>query len=154
MHREKKARLGKAELLKIKALFTRYREMILYVFFGGLTTLLNIAAYWALTRLFPLSVSAATALAWVISVLFAYVTNRIWVFQSKQHTAAGILKEAGAFFLARAATGLMDVGIMALFVDHLHWSDLPVKLASNVLVIILNYVFSKLLVFRKERKAQ
>lgn len=141
--------------MSLKKLFTRYREIILYVFFGGCTTLVNLLVYWAATRLLSLSVSPATVLAWALSVLFAYVTNRIWVFKSAVRTFLGILTEAGRFFLARAATGGMDIGMMYLFVTVLELPDMPVKIASNILVILLNYVFSKLLIFRrKERKAK
>ena len=141
--------------MNVKRLFTRYREIILYVFFGGCTTLVNILAYWAATRLLSLSVNGATALAWALSVIFAYVTNRLWVFKSAERAFWGILKEAGRFFLARAATGLMDMGVMYLFVTVWALPDMPVKIASNILVIILNYVFSKLLIFqRKERETK
>ena len=135
---------------KLKELFFRWKEQILYLFFGGCTTLINIAAYWLLTRLLGLLVPAATALAWALSVLFAYVTNRIWVFESKEKTPAGIFREAAGFFLTRLATGLMDTALMTWLADGLHWPDMPVKLGVNILVIILNYVFSKLLVFRKK----
>ena len=136
---------------QLKALFFRYKEQILYLFFGGCTTLINIVSYWLLTRLLSLPTTAATALAWAISVLFAYLTNRTWVFESREHTLAGIAREAVGFFAARLATGLMDTGLMAWLVDGLRWPDMPVKLGVNVLVIILNYVFSKWLIFRKKR---
>ena len=134
----------------MKELFNKYRSMILYVLFGAGTTLVNILVYGGATRLLRLDEMAANVLAWFLSVLFAYVTNRTWVFDSGVTGFSALIKEAGSFFAARVATGLMDQGIMFLCVKALHFPDLPVKIASNVLVIILNYVFSKWLVFRKK----
>ena len=114
----------------ILPLFRKYSEYILYVFFGGVTTVINIVAYWICTRWLGMDTDWATTIAWILAVIVAYVTNRIG---------------------ARIATGLMDLGIMHLFVEVLHWPDMPVKIASNVLVIILNYIFSKLFIFRKKK---
>ena len=137
---------------KIAALLRRYREMLMYLIFGVLTTLVNIVSYYCLTRFIQMDTAAATALAWFLSVVFAYVTNRRWVFQSKATGFMPVMLEVGGFFAARAATGLMDLGVMALCVDVMHLPDMPVKIASNVIVVILNYVLSKLLIFRKGRK--
>ena len=137
---------------KIAVLLRRYREMLMYLIFGVLTTLVNIVSYYCLTRFILMDTAAATALAWFLSVVFAYVTNRRWVFRSKATGFMAIVLEAGGFFAARAATGLMDLGVMALCVDVMHLPDMPVKIASNVIVVILNYVLSKLLIFRKGRK--
>ena len=91
----------------------------------------------------------ATCVAWALSVLFAYVTNRRWVFESKENTRRGILREMGSFFLFRLLSGLMDVAIMYVCVDLLGWNSMIIKVLSNVLVIIVNYVASKLVIFRK-----
>lgn len=135
----------------ILPLYRKYREYILYVFFGGVTTVINIIAYWICTRWLGMDTDPATTIAWILAVIVAYVTNRIWVFQSKENSVAGIVREIVSFFGARIATGLMDLGIMHLFVEVLHWPDMPVKIGSNVLVIILNYIFSKLFIFRKKK---
>ncbi len=135
----------------ILPLFRKYREYILYIFFGGVTTVINIVAYWICTRWLGMDTDWATTVAWILAVIVAYVTNRIWVFQSKENSFGGIVREVVSFFGARIATGLMDLGIMHLFVEVLHWPDMPVKIGSNVLVIILNYVFSKLFIFRKKK---
>ena len=136
---------------KLKHLFFKYREMILYVFFGGCTTLVNIAVYWVFAHPLAVSAEVSAAVAWIASVLFAYLTNRKWVFESRAAGSAAVLREMGAFFACRIGTGLMDVGIMYLFVTAWGFPDMPVKIASNVLVIVLNYVGSKLLVFRGRR---
>ncbi|MBQ2028688.1 MAG: GtrA family protein [Clostridia bacterium] len=135
----------------ILPLFRKYSEYILYVFFGGVTTVINIVAYWICTRWLGMDTDWATTIAWILAVIVAYVTNRIWVFRSKENSFVGIVREVVSFFGARIATGLMDLGIMHLFVEVLHWPDMPVKIASNVLVIILNYIFSKLFIFRKKK---
>ena len=134
----------------MRELFEKYRDVIPYLFFGVCTTLVNMVAY--LLAAYPLgwSVPVSTAFAWVAAVLFAYVTNRRWVFHSEARTAAEIGRELVSFFSCRAATGLLDIGCMALFVDVLGWNDLLIKALDNVLVIILNYVASRLLIFRKK----
>ena len=137
-------------MARLKTLFKAHREAILYLFFGGCTTLVNILVYGGATRLAGLDPLISNALAWVLSVLFAYVTNRTWVFDSRATGVGPVLKEAGSFFAARIATGLMDQGIMTVCVAWLNFPDLPVKIAANVLVIVLNYVLSKWLVFRKK----
>lgn len=129
-----------------------HREVLAYLFFGGLTTLVNIASYWVFARLYPFSGTApATLTAWLLSVLFAYATNRRWVFQSRASEAGPILREILSFFGARAFSGLLDLGVMFLFVDCLRFWDMPVKILSNVLVVVINYLLSKFWIFRKNR---
>ena len=134
-------------MIKIKELFTKYREMILYLFFGGCTTLVNIVSYYICSRI-GMGTALSTVIAWVLSVLFAYVTNRKYVFESKAFGFVPILKEIAGFFLCRLATGLLDLAIMVVFVDFLHFNDMIIKILSNIIVIILNYAASKLLIFK------
>ena len=143
---------------KLKSLFQKYREQIAYLFFGGVTTLVNIAVY-ALASRAGLSTGVANAIAWAAAVLVAYVTNRRWVFDSHSRGAAAA-KEFSSFVACRLGTGLLDEAIMVLGVDrlgpvvapnHLALWGLGVKVFSNVLVIVLNYVFSKVFIFRKKK---
>ncbi len=136
---------------KIKALFIKYREVISYLFFGGLTTVVNYAAY-LLTAPFFNTTTIPTAIAWVLAVIFAYVTNRIFVFHSQARGAKALLREILSFFGARVLSGIVDVGIMWVFADHLGFNDKLMKLASNVFVVIFNYIASKLIIFRKSGK--
>ena len=136
---------------KIKALFIKYREVISYLFFGGLTTVVNYAAY-LLTAPFFNTTTIPTAIAWVLAVIFAYVTNRIFVFHSQARGAKVLLREILSFFGARVLSGIVDVGIMWVFADHLGFNDKLMKLASNVFVVIFNYIASKLIIFRKSGK--
>ena len=135
---------------KIIELCKKYKSVILYLVFGVLTTIVNIVAYFLLdfNRLFNTVIN--TSIAWVVAVIFAYVTNKKWVFKSKVKGFKDNFKEMMSFFGCRIATGLMDVGIMFVFVDLLGYDDMIIKIASNVLVVILNYVGSKLLVFRNK----
>lgn len=133
----------------MKGFLTKNRSVILYIIFGVLTTLVNIVSYWLLTRWLKQSVNTATVLAWILSVLFAYITNRTWVFDSKAIQPSEVIREIVSFFLARLSTGLLDWLIMFVFVTKLSLPDMPVKIASNILVIVLNYVLSRFLVFKK-----
>ena len=129
----------------------RYKEILLYVLFGGLTTLVNIGVYFICARFFSVGTVLATVVAWVLSVLFAYVTNKIWVFESKNCRLSALAGEILLFFGCRAFSGILDVVLMWIFVDRLGFYDVAVKILSNLIVIILNYLFSKLLIFRKKK---
>lgn len=147
-------------LNQINALIEKHRPLIAYAFFGALTTVVNIVSY-AVCTWFGMATGWANALAWVLSVLFAYFTNRRWVFESENRSRVAVLKEFASFVACRLGTGVLDQIIMVVGVDMLGpkiipepyaylWS-LGLKIASNVLVIILNYVFSKLIIFRKKK---
>lgn len=120
------------------------KEAVLYLVFGGLTTLINIAVYNLLYYKAGAGNVAANTTAWIVSVLFAFFTNRVWVFESNGNA----LREGAGFFVCRAATGALDLLIMLLAVDVLLFPAGVVKLFSNVAVIVLNYVLGKLCVFR------
>lgn len=138
----------------LKDLFYKYKELILYVFFGGLTTLVNWGGYWLLADLFHVPYLWATAIAQIVSILFAYVTNRIWVFESKAKGVAALFWEMVRFFGCRGASFVLDLLCMRVGVGALHINDKVMKLLSNVIVIIVNYVFSKVFVFRKPPEKQ
>ena len=129
---------------KHKEVFT-ILQLILYGIFGVLTTVINIFVYWLCTRVFSWPVVASTAIAWVIAFLFAYWSNRNFVFNSKN---PDILKEFTEFFACRIGTGILDVIVMYIFVDVLGFYDVFIKTASNILVVILNYIASKLFIFK------
>ncbi len=134
--------------MKIKDLIRKNKEMILYLVFGVLTTAVNYISYLLAAPFFEKTV-APTVIAWVLSVIFAYVTNRIFVFCSDAK-GKEIIREIIAFFGARAFSGVLDVAIMWLFVDTLNFNDKIIKILSNVIVVILNYVAGKWFVFRKK----
>ncbi len=143
---------------KAKQLWNRYHEQLTYLIFGGLTTALNILL-GIVFRAAGLSTTINTLLDNLLCILFAYFTNRRWVFQSRSCGKAAI-REFGSFVACRLGTMALDVCVMWLGVDllgamlfgdsdHMVWF-LFVKVFSNVLVIVLNYVFSKLLIFKKK----
>ena len=126
-------------------------QIILYGIVGGITTLINIIAYWACTRVLYIPVVASTVIAWIVALIFAYWANRKFVFHSTVNTFSGIIKEASEFVGFRIITGLLDVIIMYLFVDVFGFYDVIVKTVSNIIVIILNYIASKIIIFKGEK---
>ena len=141
---------------KIKELYEKYKEIINYLIVGGLTTVVSLGVYYGLVLTVldpekPVQLQTANVISWIAAVTFAYFTNKIFVFKSDVH-GSGQLKEAAKFYLARVGTLLMDMGIMYLGVTVLHFNDKIVKLVVQVVVTIANYVFSKLLVFRKAKE--
>lgn len=121
------------------------REVFFYLVFGVLTTLVNIVSFAILTRLLSAGTVLSNVIAWFLSVLFAYVTNRRWVFQSKD---GNVIREAAAFFSGRIGTGVLDTVVMFITVDLLGWNDMVMKIISNIIVVILNYIISKFFVFK------
>lgn len=137
--------------MKIEEGLRKYKDVILYLFFGACTTVVNIVAYWVLVHPIGLSTMFGTVSAWFISVLFAYVTNRKWVFHSESVTSREIFGEVVSFFGCRLATGIIDWLCMFVFVQVLNLNDMFIKIVANILVVVLNYVASKLLIFRKKK---
>lgn len=126
----------------------KYKSFLLYIIFGGCTTLVNIITYAVCTRAFHLGTVASTVLAWILAVTFAYVTNRSWVFESRTNGTRDMIREITSFFSCRLLTGGLDLLIMYIFVDVFGMNDIIMKVISNVVVILLNYVASKLLIFK------
>ncbi len=137
--------------MRIKNLYKNYKNVIPYLFFGVCTTAVNVIVYGVFSHILGFGIMFSTIAAWVVAVVFAYLTNRKWVFNSTANKAISQLKEIFSFFLCRAATGIADWGCMFLFVNVLSCNDLVVKVFSNVIVIVLNYVLSKCIVFKKRR---
>lgn len=129
------------------------KEVIMYLIFGVLTTVVSLAVYYALifTVLNPenaIQLQIANILSWIAGVAFAYVTNRKYVFESKETNK---VKELSKFVTSRLVTLFLDMFIMFIGVTCLKGNDKIVKLISQVLVIIGNYVFSKIFVFKKKK---
>ena len=135
---------------KIKELLKKYKFIILYGIFGVLTTIINIVTYALCYDMFNISNVVSNIIAWILSVLFAFITNKIWVFESKCFDFKIFIKELWNFIVCRLATGALDLGIMYVGVDLLKGPALILKIASNIIVIILNYVMSKLFVFKRK----
>lgn len=136
-------------LEKIKYYYKKFKEQINYIVFGLFTTIVNYLVYLGLTRLLNTEVILATIIAWILAVLFAYITNKKFVFESNSFNFAQITKEIVSFFSLRIVSGIFEVVCMYIFVSVLQFNDIVIKLIINIAVIILNYIFSKLIVFRK-----
>jgi len=139
---------------KLLSLYKKYEEIINYLIIGGLTTLVSLGTYYlcVLTFLNPndkLELQIANVISWIFAVTFAYFTNRIFVFKSKNQKK---LKEALSFYSSRLLTLLLDSGLMFLFVSMLHFNDKIVKLLVQFIIIVANYILSKLFVFKKNEK--
>lgn len=128
----------------------KYRSFIAYAVFGVFTTIVNIASYSVCYNNLGLSNTFSNVIAWILAVTFAYLTNKVWVFDSKSWKRDVLKKEVMAFISCRIATGILDLVLMYVSVDLMDWNALLMKICSNVLVIILNYVFSKLVIFKKK----
>ena len=138
---------------KLLELYKKYKEIINYLIFGGLSTVVNFVTYYITARLFGIDEVVSSGISWFCSVLFAYITNIIFVFESKTNTVKAVLKEMGSFFLARVISGILcDVGTFALMVKVFHINDIFSKIVTQVMVVIVNYIFSKLIIFRKPKK--
>ena len=134
---------------KLLTLLKQKKELISYLFFGVLTTLVNFVLYYGLLFL-GMHYIAAQTLAFVGAVLFAYVTNRKWVFESRVSGFWPVLGELGSFTLSRVFSFLVETGLLVLLVDVLLLPEDIAKLPVALLTVLLNYVTGKLLVFRKK----
>lgn len=128
--------------------YHKYKEVLLYLFFGGCTTLVNIVSFLIL-RYLNINLYASNVIAWLISVFFAFVTNKLFVFESDSKDIKKTFIECIYFFGCRLLSLLFDMGIMYLLVNVLNVNEVISKIVSNIFVIIINYFFSKLIVFKK-----
>ena len=140
--------------MMLSDLFRKYKSFIAYAFFGVCTTLVNLLCYRLFYFALGLPNVPATGIAWLFAVLFAFVTNKLWVFESKSWSVSVMLPEVAKFFVCRIATGILDVAMMWLSVDKMHWNAMAWKLISNIIVIVLNYVASKLVIFVKKTEEE
>lgn len=125
----------------------KYRETILYLVFGVLSTIVNIVTYLFATRTLNLGFLLSNWIAWITAVIFAYITNKFFVFESTKRDIRFIVKEFGAFISCRIVSGVIEMIIMFVMINLLLIDDFIVKLVTNVVVIILNFLFSKLFIF-------
>ena len=134
---------------KIRALLKKHYDILVYLVFGVLTTVVNYVIYLPCYNLLHFSAAVSNVLAWVVAVAFAYVTNKPFVFRSHDWSAQTVVPELTRFVGSRIASGGLETLIIFLTVDCLGWNGNLMKLMTSVLVVILNYIASKLLVFRK-----
>lgn len=137
---------------RVLELYKKYEELINYVIVGGLTTVVSLGSYYlcVLTLFNPdnaILLQSANIISWVLSVTFAFWANRKYVFKSKN---PNILEEASKFYGARVLTLLIDMLVMFISVTVLHLNDKIMKIISNVIILVLNYIISKFIVFIKK----
>jgi len=133
---------------KINEIYKKNKEIINYILVGGLTMFVSIASYWAF-RLIIKNYVVLSIISWILAVTFAYVANRKYVFESKSKK---IFEEVTKFFTYRLITLGLEVALMALFVSILNMNDMLSKVILQVVVLVLNYVFSKLFIFKEDKK--
>lgn len=136
----------------IKKIYNQYKEIINYLIFGVLTTIVSLTTYYVLVLTIfdpnnPIKLQIANIISWITAVTFAYITNRKYVFNSQDKN---IHKEAIKFYFSRIASLLIDMLIMFIFVSTLHFNDKIIKIIDQIIIIIINYLFSKLIVFKNK----
>lgn len=137
----------------IQKLYYKYESALLYIFFGGLTTLVSVGVQFIAYAL-DAGTTAATSISWICAVTFAFFTNKVWVFGSKSFEKKLFLREFFSFYGARLFSFLLELGFMVLTVDVLLWNKYIMKLIAQVFVLVLNYIFSRFLVFRKKKEKE
>ena len=135
---------------KHRSIIVKYWDILTYLVFGVLTTVVNYAVYLPVYNFCGISAAVSNMIAWVVAVAFAFLTNKPFVFHSHDWSAQTVLPELTKFVSCRIASGALETVILFLSVDCMNWNGNIWKLVTQVLVIIINYVGSKLLVFRKK----
>ena len=135
----------------LKILF-KYKQFLLYALFGGLTFVVSVMSYGFFCTLLAFNELFSNLLSWILAVSFAFFTNRIWVFQSPTNTSREFFHQLLKFFSSRLATLGVEEIILLLFVTILHLPNMLVKIAAQIIVIILNYILSKKVIFTSKAK--
>lgn len=135
-------------ILKISNLLSAHKQIVLYLIFGVCTTVINTVCYWLLYDILSWSNLISTVIAWLVAVIFAFITNKRYVFESRKSGVRAQLTEFVSFFGCRILTGILDAVIMAVAVDLMKWNGLVWKLISNIIVTVVNYIASKFLIFK------
>ena len=131
--------------------YLKHKELIKYLIFGILTTIVNFVIYIIFAKMLLVDEFISNVIAWAISVVFAYITNKIYVFESKTKKIKEIIKEIISFVGCRLFSGVVDTGSFFIFVTILKMNDILAKIIIAILVVILNYIFSKLIIFKNKK---
>jgi putative flippase GtrA len=124
------------------------KEKVSYLVFGVLTTLVNIICYYILSDLLSVNYTWSTFYAWFVSVIFAFITNKIYVFQSRKTDIKAVFLELFWFIFYRVLSLIIDLGLMVFFIELLEMNDMVAKVVSNIVVIVFNYIVSKKIIFK------
>ena len=128
-----------------------YKETISYLIFGILSTIVNIATYVFFSRIIKINFMVSNIIAWFVAVIFAYITNKFFVFESKNINIKFILKEITSFMSLRIVSGLTELILMYIMINLMLINDFIVKIITNIVVVILNFIFSKLIIFKNKK---
>lgn len=121
------------------------KELFYYIFFGIISAAFNIGPYLFMTNVLNVNYLVANIISWTLSVFVAFITNKLWVFESKH----SFIKEMIMFYSARIFTGIVDMLLMFIFIDVFSLENTFTKITVSFIVIVLNYIFSKLIIFKK-----
>lgn len=130
----------------------QHKRVIAYLFWGAATTVVNYGVYFLLTRLLAVHYIASNICAWFISVVFAFWANKVFVFRSPSWAFKTAAPEFGKFIGARVFSGFLETGLLWLGVTLAHYNDTMVKILVSILIVILNYLFSKFFIFQSRRR--
>ena len=130
--------------------YGKHKEVLLYLFFGGLAVFLNLGLFILFTKRFGWEDLFANVVDWIICVLFRFITNKTWGFAVETDSTKGLLAQLTGFYGGRLLTLLLEELILGIFIVSLHWNRIGVKLAAQIFVIVANYVISKFFVFKKK----
>ena len=131
-------------------LFAKYKQTILYLIFGVLSTIVNILTYTFCTRNLNIEFLISNWIAWIVAVLFAYITNKFFVFESKKINIKFLIKELSSFVSCRLLSGIIEMILMYTMISLMSLNDFIVNIITNVVVVILNFIFSKLIIFKNK----
>lgn len=134
----------------VNPFYKKNKEILLYLFFGGLTFLVSISSYALFNIRIGWNALTANIASWILAVAFAYVTNRTWVFESSTDRGSNLIKEITGFVGGRIATLVIEELILFIFITEFEMNSVLVKIVAQVVVIALNYVISKMIVFKPE----
>lgn len=133
-------------------IYEKNKIFILYLFFGGVTTLVNILTYALFAKVLSTDYMVSNIIAWITGVSVAYFTNKIYVFESKSVRKSALLRELTTFFIARLLTLLIDMFVMYIGISIFKFNDIIIKIIANIIVIFSNYFLSKYIIFKSQGK--
>ncbi|MBO0424255.1 teichoic acid glycosylation protein [Enterococcus plantarum] len=134
----------------MKELFHKYKEVISYLVFGVATTIVNIVIFFICKDILGIDYKISNAIGWFLSVLFAFFTNKYFVFASNHEDIGSFIREMLLFYWYRILSFVVDMALMVLMIEWLHISDFWAKMVTQVAVVVLNYFFSKFFIFKKK----
>ena len=135
---------------KLMEMYRKYKEIILYVFFGGLATVVSIGSFAWCDVVMHMDPLVANLISWILAVTFAYITNSLWVFDARPHGIKELLCQAAGFFGGRVLTLVIEEAILLIFINGLGLPRVGVKVCAQVVVLVSNYIISKWIVFKEK----